>query len=116
MTAPGGGASGIRLTPNQVLPSQRRCRARVAIGSLPLAAVSGSIVVNTHRSEPLAARNVTGPIRSRRQPSSAQAGAPATTTFGRNRVIGSGPSAARGPAAISSLSRSSEPVLASSSG
>src|ERR1022692_4246974 len=116
MVSPGRGESGIKLTPNHVLPSQRPYFASVAIGSLPFAAVSGSTVVSTHRSQPLTTRNTTSPIRSSRHLSSAHAAGPATTTLGRNRLIGSGPSPARGPAAISSLSLTREPSLVSSSG
>ena len=47
-------------------------------------------------------------MRITRQPSSSQAGAPRTTTFGRNRCIGSGPSAARGPSAMRPLSAASD--------
>src|SRR6202012_5122287 len=82
----------------------------------PFAAVSGSIVVNTQRSQPLAGRNVTGPMRSRRQVSSGQAGAPATTTLGRNLSMGTGPSAALGPSAIQPFSASRDSSLVSSSG
>ncbi len=42
--------SGTSRVPNRVLRSHRRCRARVRIGSLPLARVIGSIVVMTQRS------------------------------------------------------------------
>jgi len=74
------------------------------------------MVVNTHRSHPFATRKATSPIRTRRQPSSAQAGAPLTTTLGRKRVIGTGPSAAYRPAAIQELIAASDSVLVSSSG
>ena len=104
------------MTPNQTLPSRLRCLARVTSGSLPFTAVSGSMVVSTQRSQPLATRNVTSPMRSLRQPSSAQAGAPATTTLGRNLVIGSGPSANRGPSRIQSFSAASDSREVSSSG
>ena len=116
IVAPGRGASGIRLTPNQILPPQRRWRVSVTSGSLPFTAVSGSIVVNTQRSQHLATRKVTSPMRSLRQPSSAHAGAPVTTTLGRNLVIGSGPSAASGPSRIQSFSAASDSDAVSSSG
>ena len=74
------------------------------------------IVVSTQRLQPLATRNSTPPIRSRRQPSSAHGGVPPTTTFGRNRRIASGPSSPCGPLAISSLSAASDPVVVSSRG
>jgi hypothetical protein len=82
-------------------------------GCLPRSPVTWSVVVTTHRPQGLATRNGTAPMRMRRQRSSAQGGAPVTTTLGRNRVIGTGvsPSAASQPP--SSLS---EPALVSSSG
>jgi len=103
--------------PNHTFPSRLRCRARVAIGSLPLAAVSGSIMVSTHRAQPFGARNSTDPIRTTRQPSSSKAAAsPVSTRLGRNRIIGSGPSCASGPAAIHSFNWMSDASLVSSSG
>jgi hypothetical protein len=82
-------------------------------GCLPRSPVIWSVVVTTHRPHGLATRNGTAPMRMRRQPSSAHGGAPATTTLGRNRVIGTGdsPSAASQPP-----SSPSEPALVSSSG
>jgi hypothetical protein len=115
-TASGPALSGMRLTPNQTLPSQRRWRARVVIGSCPSAAVSGLIVVMTQRSQPLTDRNATGPMRRRPQPSSAQAPAPDTTTLGRKRRMGTGPSDALGPCAIQSFSAARDSSVVSSSG
>src|SRR6201994_1967957 len=116
ITASSVGVSGMRLTPNQTLLSQLRWRARAKRGSWPFAAVSGSTVVSTQRSQPLTFLKVTGPMRSRRQPSSAQAGAPDTTTLGRNRRMGTGPSAALGPSAIQPFSASRDSSLVSNSG
>ena len=82
-------------------------------GCLPRVPVTWSMVVTTHRPHGLATRNGTVPMRMRRQRSSAQGGAPATTTLGRNLVIGT-----RGwrTAASQSPSSPSEPALVSSSG
>ena len=44
-----GGASGTRFIANRVLPPIVRCRARLTSGSLVRTAVSGSMVVSTHR-------------------------------------------------------------------
>jgi hypothetical protein len=76
----------------------------------------GSTVVITQRSQPFTFLNVTGPMRTRRQLSSAQAGAPDITTLGRNRRMGTGPSAALVPSAIQSFSALSDSSLVSSSG
>ena len=75
---------------------------RESSNSLPFTAVTGSIVVSTQRSHPLATRKVTSPIRSLCQPSSAQGGPPVTTTLGRNLVIGNGPPAKCGPSRTAS--------------
>ena len=93
-------ASGTRFIANSVLPPILRCRARLTRGSLVRTAVSGSMVVRTHRMQDVSTRNSTSPTLTRRQASSANASAPRTIRFGRNLVIGTGPSAERGPSAI----------------
>ena len=71
------------------------------------------MVVTTHRPQGFTTRNVTLPILMRRQRSSAHGSAPATTTFGRNRFIGT----AGWPSSVSQRPSSSrEPALVSSSG
>ncbi len=71
------------------------------------------MVVTTQRPHGLTTRKLTGPILTRRQPSSAHGPGPATTTLGRNLVIGTGSS----PLSTSqSPSASSELALVSSSG
>jgi hypothetical protein len=94
------------------LPNRRRA-ARILSGWEPRTPVIWSVVVTTHRPQGLATRKDTEPIRIRRHRSSAHGSHPFTTTFGRNRFIGTGWSP---PALSHSPSWSSEPVLVSSSG
>ena len=100
------GVSGTRWTPNQVTPSQRRCRASVRIGSLLVVAVSGSI--ERHHA-PVAALD--HPERARRR-CGAAANRPRPTPARRRRPrwagTGSsarGPPSARSPAATSVVER-----------
>ena len=83
--------SGMIRTPNHVLPSHRRCRASVRIGSLPWDSVTGSIVVTTHLSQSSANLNGTPPMMRLRQSSSENgAMSPSTTTLGLNLLMSIG--------------------------
>src|SRR5699024_8033070 len=68
------GFSGTRRTPNQTLPSQRRCRASVRVGSFAPWRVATSMVGSTQRTQYSANRNVAAPRRSRWQRCSADGG------------------------------------------